>query len=140
LVFLLPDFGYPVYGLWFSCSQISAILFTVFDSLVPKGFYIILSHFGSVLPKNKAPPANGSEESVCASDLFGNLCRLTIMRRQLDFLSPKYFYIIWLSMSLDFISESYRASLNLISTFLFHESGFTLCNNFQLVAYEHILT
>jgi hypothetical protein len=51
------------------------------------------------------------------------------MRRQLDFLSPKYFYIIWLSMSLDFISESYRASLNLISTFLFHESGFTLCNN-----------
>jgi hypothetical protein len=27
LVFLLPDFGYPVEALWFSCSQILSILF-----------------------------------------------------------------------------------------------------------------
>jgi hypothetical protein len=28
VVFLLPDFGYPFHALWFSCSQILAILTT----------------------------------------------------------------------------------------------------------------
>jgi hypothetical protein len=33
LVYLLPDFGYPVYALWFTCSQILAILFMLFGLL-----------------------------------------------------------------------------------------------------------
>jgi hypothetical protein len=36
LVYLLPDFNYPVYALWFTCSQILAILFMLFGLLASR--------------------------------------------------------------------------------------------------------
>jgi hypothetical protein len=36
LVYLLPDFSYPVYALWFTCFQTLAILFILFGLLAKK--------------------------------------------------------------------------------------------------------
>jgi hypothetical protein len=55
LVYLLPDFGYPLYALWFTCSQILATLFMPFGLLAPKDFLFILLlyHFTMNVPDER---------------------------------------------------------------------------------------
>jgi hypothetical protein len=47
---LLPDFGYPVYALWFTCSQILAILFILFGLLASRLWLSCLFSLVYLLP------------------------------------------------------------------------------------------
>jgi membrane protein required for beta-lactamase induction len=60
LVFLLPDFGYPVEALWFSCSQILAILFRPFGFLAPRFWLSCLGPL--VLPKSGSKNTKGPKQ------------------------------------------------------------------------------
>jgi amino acid transporter len=50
LVYLLPGFGYPVYALWFTCSQILVIVFMPFGLLAPRFWLSCLCPLVYLLP------------------------------------------------------------------------------------------
>jgi hypothetical protein len=95
LVFLLPDFGCHVEALWFSCSQILAVLLRPFGFLAPT---FCLSYLGSrFLAPKFCLPCLGSlvfllPDFGCPVEVLWFSCSqiLAILLRPFGFLAPRF--------------------------------------------------